>query len=168
MPGGRAAGLTGSLMIRKGAAEPALSSPQPDGAAVPPLSRASSAPTHKGAEWLPGTSDPLTFAQKRGEAASLVGGRPNRRSRSDRVRVSLRLDMDRHLRLKLIAAHSRRTLQSVLVEALDDYFDRCTPDVVDRSYLTELHGPAKPMPVEEQQRALGKIGSELVRGSNRL
>jgi len=165
--GGRAAGLTGSLMIRKGSASPALAIPRKDGAAQPPLTRAEPAPTHKGAEWLPTSSGPLSFAPKRSEPASLTGTRPNRRTRSDRVRVSLRLDMDHHLRLKLIAAHSRRTLQSVLIEALDDYFDRHTPDVVDRSYLNELHGPARPMPIEEQRRALGKIGTELLRGSNR-
>lgn len=165
--GGRAAGLTGSLMIRKGAASPALAVPQKDGVTQPPMTRAEPAPTHKGAEWLPGSTTALTFAQKRGEAASLTGPRPHRRSHNGRVRVSLRLDMDRHLRLKLIAAHSRRTLQSVLIEALDDYFDRHTPDVVDRSYLEELHGPARPMPIEEQQRALGKVGAELVRGPHR-
>jgi len=154
-------------MIRKGTAAPALAIPQKDGITQPALARAEPAPTHKGAEWLPVHPGPLSFPQKRSEPASLTGSRPNRRSRNNRVRVSLRLDMDRHLRLKLIAAHSRRTLQSVLIDALDDYFDRCTPDVVDSSYLSDLHGPARPMPVEEQQRALGKIGAELVRGSNR-
>jgi len=44
---------------------------------------------------------------------------PNRR-----VRVSLRLDKDRHQRLKQACACDGRTQQSVLVEALDDFLAR--------------------------------------------
>lgn len=167
MTGGKAAGLTSSLMSRKGAASPAVPALQKDGVTPAPMARAEPAPTHKGTEWLPSRPDALTFAQKRSEPASLIGTLPKRRSKNGRVRISLRLDMDRHLRLKLITAHSRRTMQSVLLEALDDYFERRTPDTVDHSYLAELHGPARPMPVEEQRRALGKIGTELARGFKR-
>ena len=36
-----------------------------------------------------------------------------------RVRVSLRVDRERHLRLRLMAAHTRRTIQETLLAALD-------------------------------------------------
>jgi hypothetical protein len=38
-----------------------------------------------------------------------------------RVRLSLRLDPHRHLRLKLLAAHSHRSIQETLIDALDTY-----------------------------------------------
>lgn len=38
-----------------------------------------------------------------------------------RVRVSLRLDAERHLRLRLLAAHGCKSLQETLIAALDSY-----------------------------------------------
>lgn len=38
-----------------------------------------------------------------------------------RVRISLRLDPQRHLRLRLLAAHSEMSLQEALIAALDAY-----------------------------------------------
>ena len=44
-----------------------------------------------------------------------------RRDKFGRVRVSLRLDPHRHLRLKLLSAHGRMSLQDTLIAALDAY-----------------------------------------------
>jgi predicted transcriptional regulator len=52
-------------------------------------------------------------------------------SSEKRVRVSLRLDADRHLRVKLVATHLNQTLQSVFTQAIDEYIERHNPDVLD-------------------------------------
>jgi hypothetical protein len=44
-----------------------------------------------------------------------------------RVNLSFRLDNDRHLRLKLAAAHLRMSAQEILVSALDQFLERLTP-----------------------------------------
>ena len=46
-----------------------------------------------------------------------------------RVRVSLRLDEDRHARLKLVATQRNSTLQSLFIEAIDEFFIRHAPDL---------------------------------------
>ena len=46
-----------------------------------------------------------------------------------RVRVSLRLDEDRHTRLKLVATQRNCTLQSLFTEAIDEFFIRHAPDL---------------------------------------
>lgn len=46
-----------------------------------------------------------------------------------RVRVSLRLDADRHTRLKLVATQRNCTLQSLFTEAIDEFFIRHAPDL---------------------------------------
>ncbi len=46
-----------------------------------------------------------------------------------RIRVSLRLDEDRHTRLKLVATQRNCTLQSLFNEAIDEFFIRHAPDL---------------------------------------
>ncbi len=46
-----------------------------------------------------------------------------------RIRVSLRLDEDRHTRLKLVATQRNCTLQSLFTEAIDAFFIRHAPDL---------------------------------------
>ena len=45
----------------------------------------------------------------------------------DRRRLTLRLDPDRHMRLKLAAAHLDRSLQDILIAALDAHLAREAP-----------------------------------------
>lgn len=45
----------------------------------------------------------------------------------ERVNLSFRLDADRHLRLKLAAAHLRKSSQRILELALDSYLERVAP-----------------------------------------
>lgn len=48
-----------------------------------------------------------------------------------RVRIGLRLNVERHLQLKLLATHEQRSQQSLLIQALDEYIERHAPDVID-------------------------------------
>jgi hypothetical protein len=76
-------------------------------------------------------------------AAKKCGSEPSQRAplvyrnSAKRVRVSLRLDTDRHLRLKLVATHLNRTLQSVFVQAVDEFFERHAPNVLDGIVLVQ-------------------------------
>lgn len=47
------------------------------------------------------------------------------------LRVALRLDEPRHRRLRLTAAHFRKSAQAVVLAALDHYLDRIVPSVLD-------------------------------------
>ena len=67
------------------------------------------------ADWA--VHDPAVPAGTRGEL------------KRTRVRVSLRLDEDRHARLKLAATQRNCTLQSLFTEAIDEFFIRHAPDL---------------------------------------
>ena len=61
--------------------------------------------------------------------APMVDSKPiakqRRRTRDPRVRVTLRLDENRHLRLRLTAAHRNQTMQDAMMDALDGYLVEC-------------------------------------------
>ena len=57
-------------------------------------------------------------------------GKALRQDPLGRVRVSLRLDRERHLRLRLLAAHTRRTIQETLLAALDAHLADHGPDIL--------------------------------------
>jgi len=44
--------------------------------------------------------------------------------------ISLRLDDERHLKLKLTSAHLHRSLQEIMIAALDGYLDQVGPAVM--------------------------------------
>ncbi len=70
------------------------------------------------ADWVAPETAPAAGAQRRpGQVAQ------------KRVRVSLRLDADRHTRLKLVATQRNCTLQSLFTEAIDEFFIRHAPDL---------------------------------------
>lgn len=102
------ASLTSTLLVRKGAAIPA-------GYTALTAARAARA------------------ARPVGASAQAVAVSPKRR-RSERLpdprtRISLRLDPDHYLRLKLSAAHLHRNLQEVLIAALDAYLQKMGTEV---------------------------------------
>ena len=123
MAGFAPARLTAALLARKGYAVPS-------GYTVTPLASASRRPVAKAES--PDSSDlPGRRAPSLGRAAKFrPASQPTQHP--DRARISLRLDNDRHLRLRLTAAHLERHLQDVLIEALDRYLDQVGPDVLKR------------------------------------
>ncbi len=70
------------------------------------------------ADWV--TPEPAPAAGGRGRSGQVA---------QKRVRVSLRLDEDRHTRLKLVATQRNCTLQSLFTEAIDEFFIRHAPDL---------------------------------------
>ena len=114
--------LTSALLARKGDALPTggfahtrldLVPPQPSAARLEPQRRGTSRPRSA-------LSHDLPTAQK-----------PNRRTAradQDRVAFTVRLDRERHLRLKILAARRGSSGQEILMQALDAYLEACATD----------------------------------------
>ena len=109
----KAASLSSTLLARKGNAAPAggfAMPPLPAPATVEPAPR----PVRAVASALPVETapSPLVPANKAEKIAKLT----------------LRLDAERHLRLKLVAAHGRASIQELMVRALDAYLNELGPN----------------------------------------
>ena len=128
--------LTSALLTRKGMASPSAA----------PVSRANMVELLQAQSPLPAETPPAPAtpvpAPGLGDLSDRIrlkkSGRKSKksaptlpRSSEKRVRVSLRLDADRHLRVKLLATHLNQTLQSVFTQAIDEYFERHNPDMLD-------------------------------------
>jgi hypothetical protein len=110
-----AASLTSALLVRKGAAVPA------GYVSLATVVRGVRAP-----DTNEGTVTPIG-----GAGLARASGSRRRRSETDsRARISLRLDDERHLKLKLTAAHLQKKLQDVVIAALDGYLDQVGPAVM--------------------------------------
>ncbi len=122
--------LSSGLLSRKGMAAPSagpearanrVGSPlgaedTPAAETTRPLLRQGPAPARSTlADWI--APDPAGARGQHGQVAQ------------KRVRVSLRLDTDRHTRLKLVATQRNCTLQSLFTEAIDEFFIRHAPDL---------------------------------------
>ena len=127
--------LTSDLLFRKGSAQPAVPAPHRHGLLPGDEAPAQPAPDKPAATaqckpslakkpfaWLGAARPDQTSSAQRTQAGS--GGKRKR------VRVSLRLDLPRHQRLKLAAMQEERTQQSILTQALDEYLERHTPEVL--------------------------------------
>jgi len=108
-----AASLTSALLVRKGAAVPA--------------GYATLVSTVRGLR----APEPSVERELPAEGTTVTVRRARRKSVPDpRTRISLRLDDDRHLKLKLTSAHLHRSLQDILIAALDGYLDQVGPAVM--------------------------------------
>jgi hypothetical protein len=138
----KTARLNSSLLMRKGCASPI---PNLTPYAAPPsqaveqdtseLEASRQAPDQEAAG-APRPTAATVAARSRGQGTV----RPVRdrnaplvRDHFGRVRLSLRLDPHRHLRLKLLAAHSHRSIQETLIDALDIYLAEQSQSIRDGS-----------------------------------
>ncbi len=125
-----AATLTRSLLVRKGAAMP-----------TPPVPPPAALPMEMARETVPhlvllGRDAPPAGLRPRPAGAGGAG-------RTERRRISLRLDAARHRRVKLAATHLGISLQDVLVEALDAHLARVAPGLAEGG-CTCLAGGLRP------------------------
>lgn len=97
------ASLTAGLLARKGQAQPAIRSAFGTRPAVEPR--------------------PAVIVQQQRLAAAFPAPVEARR-----IALTLRLEDDRHLRLKLLAARRRMSIQTILVEALDGILSESADD----------------------------------------
>lgn len=106
------ASLTSALLVRKGTAVPA---------GYVSLAAAVRSVRSEPAEATVTPLDAHAGARRRRQQESVPDAR---------VRISLRLDEERHLKLKLTAAHMQKKLQDVVIAALDGYLDQIGPAVM--------------------------------------
>ena len=71
----------------------------------------------------------LTAPRAEPEVRVARDAKPKPASR-DRIKLSLRLDRNAHLRLKLAAAHLRLSSQAILATALDEFLSRAAPEIM--------------------------------------
>jgi hypothetical protein len=120
----KASPLTGALLARKGAAAPSfLTQVHPP---VDVLPAAIAHHRHYAAADRP--DDGGASCGACGPDADAAHG-SGARDHHGRIKLSFRLDHDRHLRLKLAAAHTERHIQDILTAALDRYLTDLAPAV---------------------------------------
>lgn len=151
-----AASLTGSLLVRKGAAAPS------------PLRRESGSDAPSRSRFKPKLApSPVTLRAandklaRSAKGAAKGNGKP-RRSRtktaaeparegaSDVRRFTLRLSPDQHLKLRLASVHLGRSGQKLVLEAVNEYLERIAPELRDGNCACILDG------VEAPPRAKGR------------
>ena len=113
--------LTGSLLANKGAAAPSNSVT----AFLEEFPAAQQTAMNTCAVEPFDGNDPVcainSFSEKRPKSRET--------SAKARTKLSLRLDPERHLRLKLAAAHLRRSSQAIMLDALDAYLSTVTANL---------------------------------------
>ncbi len=104
--------LTSPLLSRKGTAAPSAAPASRLNMVKPPHAHAAAASP--------------AAASRRAEPAA------------QRLRVSLRLDRDRHVRLKRVARDLERTMQSIFTQAIDEFLERHDLDAIDPAALRHI------------------------------
>ena len=127
--------LTGALLTRKGMAAPSA-------APATRVNMVGSAPAHREPD-PPVANLSDWIAPNSGGTETVERASKNKRPSEKRVRVSLRLDGERHVRLKLVATYLNRTLQSIFTQAIDEFFERHAPDTLDVVTLLRIREQAK-------------------------
>ena len=118
-----AASLTGSLLVRKGEARPALAPGlvlEPIEGVAPRRPITLPRPEHKPAVIEVKAADSQENAPSSGTARSKAA--PATRGQR-RVAFTFRLDPERHLNLRVVAIFRRTSAQKILEEALDRYLE---------------------------------------------
>lgn len=112
--------LSSALLARKGTAVPTGYSPVRPDAGVP-------------ARTVPDTSrpEPVAAPVRLAVAGHGPAGKPAKSAKpNERARVSVRLDKELHLKLKLSAAHLDQSLQDVVTDALEKYLEQLSPEIL--------------------------------------
>jgi hypothetical protein len=116
------ASLTGTLLFRKGNASPSGFRTRPP-YETPNVAAVTDAPVE------------------------VPSHRRSRKSGADKAasgvaRLSIRLDPEQHRRLRIVAAHTRQSIQAIVMTALDSYIGEAAPDLAKNGCrcLAEPHG----------------------------
>lgn len=134
----KAAFLSSSLISSKGSASPATRSLQP-GELVNKSKRAeaiyrgnrplSVSPTTPTVQLQPARAHELVQAEIPADDLKEISENM-KKDRLGRVRMSVRMTPEQHLHLKLIAAHTKLSAQSIIEQALDEYVERNGTDLI--------------------------------------
>ena len=95
-----------------------------------------------------------------------VGGLVASSPAAGRAKLTMRLDRERHFRLKLVAAHLKRSSQEVLTQALDAYLDQLAPAMMNGGCAClEAAGFGQSHAASYQQSSTGHPGASDFGGS---
>lgn len=122
------ASLTGSLLARKGDARPAMRRAYVPMASLPAASEAlhDDLGWHVGQREAPRDTAPVHRQQERIAQSFATPAEPVVEPARPKVAFTLRLDADRHLRLRLASATANRSAQQLVTQALDEFLARQT------------------------------------------
>ena len=123
MTGNGPARLTSALLVRKGNAAPAS-----HGFGTQPVSSLVHVAQEEKKLFAFFRSAPKK-TPRRVEVTQAPLARRKPAPRDARARLTLRVDAEKYLQLKLVSAHRRRSLQHVLTEAVDYYLEDIAPTV---------------------------------------
>ena len=133
----RPARLTGALLARKGNAAPTqATSPiyfpfaeamEEEAAGQDVALLAETGAAHPRFAALPAAERKANSSDKKERGLGCRGTKPTDVGGS-RAALTLRLDEERHLRLRVFSAHSKRSSQDILTQALDEYLERHSYD----------------------------------------
>ncbi len=140
----KVATLTSSLLARKGTAVPSAFAPT----AMPAMPPMPPAPT-----------PPAAAARKTAAAAGGAVARP-KQDGTGRIKMSLRLKPDMHLKLKLVAAFRRESAQNLLVAAIEHYLDQAAPSAAREEYawMAELEDDLPYWPIPTRRASYDMTG----------
>jgi len=126
--------LTAALLASKGRAAPSRSSMSSllngfddEAPAVTPAVTMSPVSAREDGE--DGNAAQSSFSGGKGSGSGRAPSRKNPAADKARIKLSLRLTDQQHLRLKLAAAHLRQSSQTILMAALEDYLARKAPEI---------------------------------------
>ncbi len=139
----KVATLCSSLLARKGTAVPSVFAPP----AMPPMPPA------------PTRSAPTPPAAAARQSAAGAVARPKRNA-TGRIKMSLRLKPDLHLKLKLVAAFRRDSAQKLLVAAIEQYLDQAAPSAAREEYawMAELEDDLPYWPIPTRRASYDMTG----------
>ncbi len=115
-----AASLTASLLARKGDAVPTEG--------VNPVST--------GGDIASDPHDPADNAPRAAQQAAKQAFSKRPVGSGKRIAMTVRLDHEQHLRLRVFSAHKRLSSQQILAQALDRYIDENAPSTLDTACLS--------------------------------
>lgn len=142
-----AASLTGSLLVRKGAAAPSpfkFEAGKREARTDAPPRRRFTPKLAPSPESLRADNDkPAKAAKRSGKPRPAPSGGEGS---SEIRRFTLRLSPDQHLRLRIASVHLGKSGQKLLLQALDEYLDRVAPELRDGNCACILDGVIGPPP----------------------
>jgi len=152
------ANLTSTLLTRKGQASPTLVGPSRTALPMP-------APPLSPAAPLLRLKDLSPAEVRHGNVESNRFANAPRAAVDRRVHMSLRVDPGRHLRLRLEASRTGRSMQSLLIQALDEFLERDGPGTSDPEFAQNLRNDGSE--VGSRREPSQSVGVEAGGGSTR-
>jgi hypothetical protein len=155
----KSANLTSTLLTRKGQASPTPVGPSRMAVPLPAMPPSANLPLLRIKDVPP--AQPNDAHHENAEIDRFTS--TARASVDRRIHMSLRLDPGRHLRIRLESSRTGRSMQSLLLQALDEFLERDGPGNSDSETARHNGGPD----IGSRRKPSQTIGVEAGGGSTR-